>query len=135
MNAARGLFVAALLTAHIASAADLTINLDPAKSQVLWTLGDVLHTVHGTFKLTSGVVHLDPETGKCSGEITVDAKSGESGSGARDGRMHKNVLESAKYPIISFKPDQVEGAINRNGDSQVQIHGFFTIHGADHELT
>jgi polyisoprenoid-binding protein YceI len=118
-----------------ASAADVSIDLNPAQTKVLWTLGDVLHTVHGTFKLTRGTIHFDSATGKASGEIVVDATSGESGSGARDGRMHKNVLESAKYPTISFKPDHVEGAVNLNGDSQVQVHGVFAIHGGEHELT
>jgi len=125
---------AVLLAAGVA-AADVSIELNPAQTKVVWTLGDVLHTVHGTFQLTRGAVRFDPATGKASGEIVVDAKSGESGSGARDSRMHKNVLESAKYPTITFRPDQVEGAVNLNGDSQVDVHGTFNIHGADHELT
>jgi polyisoprenoid-binding protein YceI len=124
-----------LLTVSLATAAEVTLELNPAKTQVAWTLGDVLHTVHGTFKLTRGTVRFDPATGMASGEIIVDATSGESGSGARDGRMHKNVLESAKYPTITFKPDRVEGAVNPDGDSQVKVHGLFGIHGAEHELT
>jgi polyisoprenoid-binding protein YceI len=67
--------------------------------------------------------------------MIVDAASGESGNGARDGRMHKHVLESAKYPAITFKPDRVEGTVNLDGDSRVQLHGSFGIHGTEHELT
>jgi polyisoprenoid-binding protein YceI len=125
----------AVLTVGIASASEVTVELDPVQTRVGWTLGDVLHTVHGTFKLTRGTIHFDPETGEASGEIVVDATSGESGSGARDGRMHKNVLESAKYPIIGFKPDHVMGPIRMTGDSAVQVHGTFSIHGGEHELT
>jgi len=118
-----------------ALAADIVIELNPVQSHVTWTLGDVLHTVHGTFKLTRGTIRFDPATGKASGEIVVDAASGESGSGARDGRMHKNVLESTKYPAITFQPDRVEGAVNLEGDSAVRVHGLFGIHGGEHELT
>jgi len=118
-----------------ANAADINLELSPAQTHVTWTLGDVLHTVHGTFRLTRGNVRFDSVTGKASGEIVVDATSGESGSGARDGRMHKNVLESTKYPTITFKPDHVLGVTNLAGDSQIQVHGSFGIHGVEHELT
>ncbi len=114
---------------------ELQLHVDPAATKVAWTLGDVLHTVHGTFKLKRGDLRFDPATGKAAGELVVDATSGESGSGARDGRMHKNVLESKKYPEITFAPDRVIGTIHLQGDSDVQLHGSFTIHGASHELT
>jgi polyisoprenoid-binding protein YceI len=65
----------------------------------------------------------------------VDAASGASGSGARDRRMHKNVLESGRYPEIVFRPDRVDGRVAPEGVSHVQLHGTFTIHGASHEIT
>src|SRR5206468_824467 len=60
-----------------------TVVFDPTRTTVAFTLGDVLHTVHGSFKLKSGVIHFDSSTGKASGSVVVDATSGESGSGAR----------------------------------------------------
>jgi polyisoprenoid-binding protein YceI len=116
-------------------AQESAIDLDAAKTEVAFTLGDVLHTVHGKFKLKRGSLHFDPTTGKISGQVVVDATSGESGSDARDSRMHKNILESAKYPEISFAPDRVDGKVAVQGASQVQVHGTFRIHGADHEIT
>jgi polyisoprenoid-binding protein YceI len=118
-----------------AGAAEYQFHLTPEGTEVRWTLGDVLHTVQGTFKLRRGDIVFDNESGKAGGEVVVDATSGESGSGARDGRMHKNVLESAKYPDISFAPDRLEGKIDLNGVSNVMLHGRFTIHGASHEIT
>jgi polyisoprenoid-binding protein YceI len=97
-------------------------------------LGDVLHTVHGTFRLRSGEIAFDNNTGKASGMVIVDAVSGESGSNARDGRMHRNVLESAKYPEATFAPDQIEGTVTLTGTSHVKLHGTFTIHGSAHEI-
>ena len=65
----------------------------------------------------------------------VDARSGESGSGMRDRKMHKEVLESEQYPEISFRPDRVEGKVAGSGKSSVKVHGMFRIHGVDREIT
>jgi polyisoprenoid-binding protein YceI len=131
----RRLILAALSFALCASAAEYQLHLQPESTQVTWTLGDVLHTVHGTFKLRRGDIVFDNESGKASGEVVVDATSGESGSSARDGRMHKNVLESAKYPDVSFTPDRLEGRVELTGVSNVKLHGTFRIHGGAHEIT
>lgn len=110
-------------------------EFDPAQTKVEFTLGDVLHTVHGTFALKRGDLRFDESTGRAAGELVVDAASGNSGSHARDSRMNKNVLESSKYQEIVFRPDRVIGTIAPQGASQVQLHGVFTIHGADHAVT
>jgi polyisoprenoid-binding protein YceI len=117
------------------AAQDVTFHLDPQHTTVTFTLGDVLHTVRGTFQLKQGALRLTAASGKLAGEIVVDAKSGESGSGMRDRKMHKEVLESDRYPDIVFRPDRVEGVVPRQGKSPVRVHGIFSIHGADHELT
>lgn len=111
-----------------------TLQLDPAQTTVKFTLGDVLHTVHGAFRLKRGTLELDPGAGKLTGEIVVDAKSGESGSKMRDGKMHREVLESEQYPEITFRPDRVDGIVNPGGRSTIRVHGIFTIHGVDREI-
>lgn len=126
-----------LLAASVvfASAQNTALQLDPAQTSVKFTLGDVLHTVRGTFQLKHGALQFEPASGKISGEIVVDAKSGESGSGMRDRKMHKEVLESERYPEMAFRPDKIEGAVASQGKSSVKVHGVFNIHGADHEIT
>ena len=104
-------------------------------STLLWLLGDVLHTVHGSFDVKRGAVHFDPATNKVSGEILVDATSGHSGSDMRDKKMHREVLESGHFPEIVFRPDRVEGQVAAQGASTIQVHGMFTIHGAEHEIS
>lgn len=116
-------------------AQETVLELDSARTKVEFTLGDILHTVHGSFQLKRGIIHFDPAGGKAGGELVVDARSGASGSGARDRRMHKNILESERYPEIIFTPDHVQGALSPHGASAVQVHGMFRIHGAEHELT
>ena len=46
-----------------------------------------------------GSLQVDPATGKASGEIVVDATSGKSDNDGRDKKMHKDVLESAKFGV------------------------------------
>ena len=133
MNALAALSVL-VASFSVAAAQDTAFQLDPAQTKVSFTLGDVLHTVHGTFKLKHGELQIEP-MGKISGSIVVDAGSGDSGSGMRDRKMHKEVLESARYPEIAFRPDHIEGSVASQGKSSVMVHGMFTIHGADLEIT
>jgi len=116
-------------------AREIVLGIDPAQSKVHWTLGTTLHTVHGTFAFKSGTFHLDPTTGKANGEIVVYATSGDSGNDSRDKKMHKEVLESAQYQDVIFRPDRVEGTIAAQGTLTVQVHGVFVLHGSEHEMT
>jgi polyisoprenoid-binding protein YceI len=118
-----------------ASIPEIVLTLEPAQSQVHWTLNSALHTIHGTFALKSGTVHFNPETGTAGGEIVVYAPSGQSGNASRDKRMHKEILETAKYPDVIFRPMHVEGKVSQSGASEVKLSGRLSIHGADHDLT
>jgi polyisoprenoid-binding protein YceI len=133
----RKLILAALVAVgNTAATAQYTVlQLDPEQTSVKFTLGDVLHTVRGTFHLKKGTVQFDPLSAKISGEIVVDAKSGDSGSGMRDRKMHREILESERYPEITFRPSHVQGTVASEGKSTVQVRGIFNIHGTDHEIT
>ena len=121
--------------ATLASAQEIVLRCDAAQTAADFTLSDTLHTVHGSFQGTRGEIHFDPALGKVSGEIVFDATSGHSGSAGRDRKMHKDVLESERYPEISFLPDRVDGKVSALTTSTVQVHGMFGIHGAEHEIT
>jgi polyisoprenoid-binding protein YceI len=127
--------IVATLAVTTAFAQNLSLTLDPQQTIINFTLSDVLHTVRGTFQLKQGKLQFDPASEKLIGEITVDARSGQTGNGMRDRKMHREVLESERYPEISFRPDLVDGAVSLKGKSSVRVHGIFNIHGADHELT
>jgi|SRR5208282_545559 len=49
--------------------------------------------------------------------------------------MHKEILETAKYPDVVFRPRQVQGKVRQSGSSDVKLDGVLSIHGADHDLT
>ena len=119
----------------VAQSQEFRLEFSPATTTISFTLGDILHTVHGSFNLKSGDVKYDPGTAAVHGSLTVDAKSGQSGNRIRDRRMHREILESERYPEIVFRPDRVDGTVANTGTSTVQVHGIFSIHGADHELS
>ena len=115
-------------------AAGVQLVLDPAKSTVHYTVDSTMHTVHGTFNVKSGTMTFDPASGKAGGEVDVYATSGESGNTSRDERMHKEILETKKYPDATFRPTQVEGAVALTGASDLKLRGILNVHGQDHEI-
>ncbi len=125
----------AVLLAGSAVAQQRTVSFDPDNTKIEFTLGAVLHNVHGAFKLKNGVIRFDPTTGAASGALVIDANSGESSNKSRDEKMHAEVLESRKYPEIIFVPQKVEGSTPLQGSSQVKVQGLLRMHGSEHPLT
>ena len=115
-------------------AQDLRFELDPANTKIEFTLAASLHTVHGSFALENGSIHLNPATGSASGSVVVDVKSGQSGNNMRDHKMHKEILQSEQYPEATFTPTKMSGAFREQGSSTIQIDGSFRIHGSDHPI-
>jgi polyisoprenoid-binding protein YceI len=116
-------------------AQEAVLGLDPAQTQIEFTLAGVSNTVHGTFKLKCGTIPFDPATGKASGLVLVDLTSGDSDNPGLDRKMRKDVLESRKYPEATFTPVRVFGRLETQGESAVQLNGMLKLHGNEHELT
>jgi polyisoprenoid-binding protein YceI len=116
-------------------AQDMTLELDPANTRIEFTLGATLHTVHGTFALKSGTIHFNPSTGSASGLVVVDATSGNTENKGRDHKMHQEILESQRYPEITFTPGKLSGKVELQRDSSVQVDGIFKLHGTEHPMT
>jgi polyisoprenoid-binding protein YceI len=114
---------------------EIQLLADPARSGAAITLTGNFHTVEGSFAVKRGALHYDPATGTTSGEIVFDATSGKTGNDGRDNKMHKSVIESVRFPEIAFRPDHAEGRLAASGDSTLSVHGMFSIHGAEHEIT
>jgi polyisoprenoid-binding protein YceI len=119
---------------HAQQTEPFTVTLNPAQTSIRWTLNSTLHTVHGTFRLKSGEVSIDPATGEASGAIVVDASSGESGDSARDRRMHGVILESGSFPEITYRPTHVSGQIDLASGGDITVEGIFRLHGTNHPL-
>ena len=50
-------------------------------------------------------------------------------------RCTRKFWKAAVTPEIAFRPDRVDGAVATSGTSSVKVHGVFSIHGVDHEMT
>jgi polyisoprenoid-binding protein YceI len=116
------------------AAQQVALTLDAGRSKINWTVDSTLHMVHGTFACKAGSMQFDSGNGRASGEIVVSTTSGETGNSSRDEKMHKEVLESAKYPDAIFRPSVVEGKVASAGASEIKVHGTFLLHGGAHEI-
>ena len=65
----------------------------------------------------------------------IDARSAATGSNGRDKTMHKEVLETEKFPEFVFRPERLEGAVSRDGQSQAVLAGSLEIHGVVKPVT
>jgi polyisoprenoid-binding protein YceI len=110
-------------------------RVDPALSEVHFTLGASDGTVKGTFHVTSGEFTLDPASGAMSGTVTVDAATGDSGNKGRDKKMTNNQLKARTYPAVTFAPAKFSGQVKDPGDSTGQVEGTFTLIGQPHPIT
>jgi polyisoprenoid-binding protein YceI len=124
-----------LALAGHSNAQPLVLHCDRAQTVANFTLGASMHTVHGGFNVKRCDIHFDQSSTSISGEVVFDATTGQTGNDGRDRKMHKDVLESARYPEIKFRPDRVNGNVKAAATSMVQVHGMFAIHGAEHEIT
>jgi polyisoprenoid-binding protein YceI len=124
-----------LAIAPAAGAEPYHLVLDPTLTEISFTLGARLHTVRGRFALASGEVRFDPETGAATGEIRVDARSGDTGIARRDRVMHEEVLDSAAHPLLVLRPERLE-VTKREADALAgRLFGSFEVRGARHPLT
>lgn len=135
LKALRPALLMLLLLVSTADAQEIVFRLDTEQSHVEFTLGDILHTVHGTFQLKSGTIRFNPGSGEASGALVVDATSGNSGNTSRDRRMHRQILEDQKYPEIVFTPEHVSGKLAAEGTSQIELRGLMSLHGQQHPMT
>jgi polyisoprenoid-binding protein YceI len=119
----------------VAAAQDLSLEFNPAETTISFEVHASLHTVHGTFKLKSGTVHFNPATGIASGLVVVDVTSANTHNEGRDHKMHREVLESAKYPDATFSPNRISGEFHPEGESTIQVSGVLRLHGSDHPAT
>lgn len=118
----------------VLAAQQQTLHVDPARSDVQFTLSDSLHAVHGTFRVQDGSIAFD-KNGRMSGTVVVDARSGESGSGSRDKKMTQDELKAPTFSTVTFAPKRYSGTLASTGDSSITVDGTFTLLGTPHDIS
>ena len=116
------------------SAQEAVFELDPARTEIQFTLPGVIRAVHGTFKLKSGTIRFNPATGKADGSVAVDMTSEESDNVSLDRKILGEVLETRKYPEATFIPTQIDGRLEAEGESALQLSGTFRLRGIEHDF-
>ncbi|SPE29405.1 YceI family protein [Acidobacteriia bacterium SbA2] len=116
------------------SAQEAVFELDPAQTQIQFTLPGVIRAVHGTFKLKSGTIRFNPATGKADGSVVVDMTSEESDNTSMDRKIQGEVLDTRKFPEAMFVPAHVDGRLEAEGESALQLSGTFKLHGIEHDF-
>lgn len=104
-----------------------TYRLDPTKSQVRYSGKHMfgMGTVHATFAIQGGELHIREPLETSSATVTVDAASFSSNSARRDRDVRSaGLLDVATYPTITFASD----GLQQNGDTLL-VTGTVTAHG------
>ena len=132
----RALVIASILAfVAPAGAEPFRLVLEPAATEISFTLGARLHTVRGRFALASGEVTFDPDTGAASGAIRVDAQSGETGIDRRDRVMHEEVLDSAQHPLLVLRPERIEVSRREAEALAGTLFGQIELRGVSHPIS
>jgi len=135
-QAIRKFAVAAILMAAMAlqsSAATTTWKIDPAHTAAQFAVKHMMiSTVRGEFKgVTGTVIWDDQDVTKSSVDVTIDAKTVNTGEDKRDQDLRSaNFFDVEKFPTLTFKSKKVEAA----GAGKLKITGDLTMHGVTKEV-
>jgi hypothetical protein len=111
----------------------LKVHLDPAQTEIHWSVRAGFRTLHGALQLKNGEFVVNPATGLAEGEILVDATQAKAGDNAD--QMRDAVLDSKRYPGMIFHPNNFKGGFPEgDGSHETTAVGTFNIHGEDHPL-
>lgn len=116
--------------------ADLTghYTLDPVHTRLGFVARHAMVTkVRGRFQEFEGSDYLDAQNPSDSNvEVTIHAKSVDTGSGDRDNHLRSNdFFDMDQYPTITFKSTGIEA----QGDGSYRVTGDLTIKGTTKPVT
>lgn len=128
------LFAAALFASGAAHADPVTYVLDPAHTQVAFSIDRFgFNSVLGRFEDVSGEVVLDEANpANSSVRATIQVASVDSGNDTRDGHLREpRWLNPAQFPTMEFRSTQVR----LTGERTAEVTGELTLLGQTHPVT
>lgn len=128
------IFAAALFAAGAASAEPVTYPLDPAHTQVAFSIDRFgFNRVLGRFESVTGEVTLDEANpANSSVRATIQVASVDSGHDTRDEHLREpRWLNAAAHPTIEFRSTSVR----LTGERTAEVTGNLTLLGQTHPVT
>jgi polyisoprenoid-binding protein YceI len=125
---------AALFVSTAANAEPVTYTLDPAHTQVAFSIDRFgFNRVLGRFEDVSGELTLDEANpANSSVRATIQVASIDTGSDTRDGHLREpRWLNAAQFPTMEFRSTQVR----LTGERTAQVTGELTLLGQTHPVT
>lgn len=110
-----------------------TYEIDPAHSQVGFSVRHFVSNVPGRFTDYAGTMQYDPKNPQNSSvQVTVQAKSINTDNAKRDDHLRgEDFFDVGKYPTLSFK----SRSVRQTGPTRLVVVGDFTMHGVTKQLT
>jgi polyisoprenoid-binding protein YceI len=128
------LFAAALFAAGAARAEPVTYTLDPAHTQVAFTIERFgFNSVLGRFEDVSGEVTIDEANpANSSVRATIQVASIDTGNDTRDEHLREpRWLNVPQFPTMEFRSTRVE----MTGENTARVTGDLTLLGQAHPVT
>lgn len=127
------IFISALFAAGAAQAEPVTYTLDPAHTQVGFSIDRFgFNHVMGRFDQVSGAVTLDEANpANSSVQALISTASVDSGDDTRDEHLRERWLNTARFPEISFRSTGVA----LTGERSARVTGDLTMLGQTHPVT
>lgn len=120
-------------TATAAMAAPETYSIDPTHTAPHFEYNHMGYSVQShRFDNTTGTIVIDRAAKTGSVDVTIDAKSVNTGFPVFNGHLQgEDFFDTAKYPTITFKSTQVKF----DGDTPVAVDGVLTMKGISKPVT
>ncbi|HBY98956.1 MAG: YceI family protein [Ardenticatenaceae bacterium] len=124
----------------------LRLVLVPSESEVRYRVREQLARLSlpsdavGITKAISGALVLEPDgiIVPDQSRFVVDLRTLASDESRRDNYVHRNTLETDRFPTAEFVPTEVRGVASplpTSGDVTFQLMGDLTLHGVTHPTT
>jgi polyisoprenoid-binding protein YceI len=110
-----------------------TYSIDPAHSEVSFTIRHLVSNVRGRFNDFSGKINMDPKNLPASSvDFHIKATSIDTAVAKRDTHLRSDdFFDVEKYPEISFKSESIKAT----GKDQYAVTGTLTLHGVSKKVT
>lgn len=107
-----------------------TWTIDPAHTEVAFTVRHLMTKVRGTFKTFDGSIVIGDDLLSSSAEATIDLSSVDTGAPQRDDHLRSSdFFDATTQPTMTFRSTRLSG----NGESFVAV-GDLTVKGVTREV-